>query len=64
MPKVLIVRPMVESEKISLEDQREYQSSMGMPLYLVNYSRQEIANMITELSNNDGANPAALKELI
>ena len=60
MPKFLIVGPMVESENISLEDQREYWLGVGMK-----NSRTEIANMIRELSKaNKTANPAAFKELL
>ena len=41
MHKFLIVRPMVESEKISLEDQQEYWLGVGMLLYLVKHSHQK-----------------------
>ena len=65
MPKFLIVRPVIESEKISEEDQKEYWSGVGMLLYLVKHSRPYIANMTRELLKaNYGANPAAFKELL
>ena len=35
MPKFLTVRPINKSEKISMEDQREYQSGIHMLLFLV-----------------------------
>ena len=65
MPKFSIVRPMIESEKISIKDQQEYQKGVGMVLYLVKQSRPDNANTTRELSKeNDGANPAAFKELL
>ena len=61
----MIVRPTDEHEKISVEDQKTYRSGMGMLLYLVKHSRPDIANVTRELSKaNDGANPAAYKELL
>ena len=48
-----------------MEDQRTYQSGIGMPLYLVKHLRPDLANATRELSKaNDGANPAAYKELL
>ena len=59
------MRPTEEWEKISVEDQRTYRSGMGMLLSLVKHSRPDIANVTRELSKaNDGANPAAYKELL
>ena len=56
---------MVESEKISVEDQRDYQFDVGMLLYLVKHSCPDLANMTRELSKaNDGANPVAYKEVL
>ena len=61
----MIMRSMEEWEKISVEDQQIYQSDVGMLLYLVKHSRPNIANATRELSKaNDGANPAAYKELL
>ena len=60
MPKFLIVRPMVDKEKISVEDKWEYWSGGGMLLYLVKHSCLDLANMTRELSKgNDGAKSAA-----
>ena len=56
---------MEDWEKISVEDQRIFWSDEGMFLYLVKHSRPDIANATRELSKaNDGANPAAYKELL
>ena len=61
----MIVRPTEECEKISIEDQKTYQSGIRMLLYLVEHSRPDIANVTRELSKaNNGANPAAYKELL
>ena len=57
--KFLIVRPVIDNEKISAKDQQEYQSCVGMLLYLVKHSHPNLANMTRELSKaNNGANPA------
>ena len=42
MPKFLIVRPTIESEKISMEDQKVYWLGVGMLLYLVKHARTDI----------------------
>ena len=64
-PKFLIVRPTEDYKKVLVEDRRIYQSGIGMLLYLVKHSRPNIANMTRKLSKaNDGANPAAYKELL
>ena len=56
---------MVESQKISSEDQQDYQSGISMLLYLVKHLFPDIANMTREPSKTkDGANPAAYKELL
>ena len=65
MPKIVIVRLVVESEKISPEDQQKYWLSLGMLLYLVKHPRLEIANMNRKLLKaNDGANTVPFKELL
>ena len=59
MHKFLIFRPIIESKKISAEDQRKYLSGV---LFLVKHLRPDIANITRELSKaNDGANSAAFK---
>ena len=64
-PKFLIVRPMEESEEISTKDEWEYLLGVGMLLYLVKHSCPDLANGTRELLKaNDGANPAAFKELL
>ena len=56
---------MEENEKISNEDQQDYQSGEGMLLNLVKHSCLDLANATRELSKvNDSANPAEYKELI
>jgi len=45
--------------------QSEYMSGVGMLLYLVKYSRPDIANAVRELTKcMDGATPAAYKEML
>ena len=62
MPKFSMVRAMVESKKIFIEDQ-DYQSGIGMLLYLVRHLCPDLANMTRKLSKaNNGANPMAYKE--
>ena len=63
--KFLTVRPMIKSEKISIKDQQEYWSDVGMLFYLVKHSHPNLVNMTRELSKaNNGANPVANKELL
>ena len=58
MPKFLIGRPMINSEKISTEDQWEYWLGVGMLLYLVKHLCPDLANAIRELPKaDDGTNP-------
>ena len=65
MPKFLIVRPMVDNEKISTKDQQEYLLGVGMLLYLIKHLYPDLANMTQELwKTNNGANSAAYKELL
>ena len=60
-----VVRPKDDSERISAEMQSEYMSGVGMLLYLVKYSRPDIANAVRELTKcMDGATPAAYKEML
>ena len=64
-PKFLIIRLMVESKKISVEDQKEYWSSMGILMYLAKHFCPDVANVMKELlKTNESANPAAYIELI
>ena len=46
----LIMRPMINSEKIFAEDQQEYWSVVGMLLCLVKQSCPNFANIMRELS--------------
>ena len=64
-PKFLIVRPMVDNEKISAKDQLEYLLGVDMLLYLVKHLHPDIANVTMELLKaNDSANPAAYMEFL
>ena len=64
-PKFPIIRPAVESKKISMEDQWDYWSGVGMLFYLVKHSWHNLANATRELSKaNNVVNPAAYKELL
>jgi hypothetical protein len=59
-PRFKIVRPSDETEKIDGDLQSTYCSGVGMLLYLIKYSRPDLANVVTELSKcMDGANLAA-----
>ena len=65
MSKVLMVWPMIESEKIFTEDQHVYPLGVGMLLYVVKHLEPHIANTTRELSKvNNCANSAAFKELL
>jgi hypothetical protein len=59
------VRPTDETEKIDGNLQSKYRSGVGMLLYLIKYSRPDLANVVRELSKcMDGANLAAYKEML
>lgn len=59
-----VMRPQTEEEKISEEDQSIFRTGVGTLLYLVKYSRPDIANPTRELSKvMDGANMSAFKEM-
>ena len=52
--KFFILRPMVEREKISTEDQQEYWLGVGMLLYLVKYLHPNVAIVTRELLKAKG----------
>jgi hypothetical protein len=59
------VRPSDKTEKIDGDLQSKYCSGVGMLLYLIKYSRPDLANVVRELSKcMDGANLAAYKEML
>jgi hypothetical protein len=59
------VRPTDETEKIDRNLQSKYFSGVGMSLYLIKYSRPDLANVVRELSKfMYGANLAAYKEML
>ena len=61
-PQFLIMRPMIDSEKISAKDQQEYQSGVVMLLHLVKCLHPHLANVTRELSKaNNGVNPTFYK---
>jgi Reverse transcriptase (RNA-dependent DNA polymerase) len=63
-PGFTVVRPVTPEEQISPEDQKVYRSAVGSLLYLIKYSRPDIANTVRELSKcMDKATPAAFKEM-
>ena len=65
MHKFLVIRNVVKNEKISMEDQQDYQLGVCMLLYLVEHLCPNLANATRKLSKvNDSANPAAYKELL
>ena len=56
---------MIQNEKISMEDQKEYLSGTSLLLFLIKHSRPDTANIIREVSKaNDGVNPVAYEELL
>jgi Reverse transcriptase (RNA-dependent DNA polymerase) len=63
-PNYNITQPKPSDELISDQDQAIYRSGVGSLLYLVKYSRPDIANAVRELAKCMGkASPAAYKEL-
>ena len=64
-PGHTIMRNPKNVTRVSDEEQSLYRSGTGMLLYLVKYSRPDIANPVRELSKVlDGATPAAFKEML
>ena len=62
-PRFKIVRPENE-DKIDSVMQSKYRSGVGMLLYLIKYSRPDLANVVRELSKcMDGASLAAYREM-
>ena len=62
-PKFFIIRPMVESKKISAEGQQEYWLVVGMLLYLMKHVHPDLSNTTRQLlSANIGANSSAFNE--
>jgi Reverse transcriptase (RNA-dependent DNA polymerase) len=64
-PKSTILRPQPGDTLISPEQQKLYRSGIGMLLYLVKHSRQDISNATSELSKiGDGATLANWNQLL
>jgi hypothetical protein len=54
-----------DEDKIPISSQSQYRSGVEMPLYLINHSRPDLANVVRELSKClDGARIAVYKEMI
>jgi hypothetical protein len=63
-PGEVIIRPKDASELIGSAEQSKFRSGVGMLLYLVKFSRPDIANGVRELSKvMDGATAAHVKSL-
>jgi len=64
-PRFKVVKTNNFVEKIELEKQSRYRSGVGMLLYLIKYSRPDLANVVRELSKCiDEPNLAAYKEML
>ena len=64
-PSLSIVRNSLQEVSISQEDHKLYRSGVGMLLYLVKYSRPDIANPVRELSKVlDAPMSASFKEML
>jgi hypothetical protein len=64
-PKTTIVRPKPDNPLISPDNQKLYRSGVGMLLYLVKHSREDISNATRELSKvGKGATQAHWKQLL
>ena len=64
-PGHTIMRNPENVTRVTEEEQALFRSGTGMLLYLVKYSRPDIANAVRELSKVlDGATPAAFKEML
>jgi hypothetical protein len=63
-PGFNIICPVTEEEQVSYKDQVIYRAGVETLLYLIKYSRPDIANVVRELSKcMDKATPAAYKEM-
>jgi Reverse transcriptase (RNA-dependent DNA polymerase) len=63
-PGDVVLRPQDEAEKICPEEQTKFRSGVGMLLYLVKFSRPDIANSVRELTKVvDGATKAHVQNL-
>ena len=64
-PSLSIVRNPLQEVSILQEDHKLYHSGVGMLLYLVMYSRSDIANLVRELSKVlDAPTPLSFKEML
>lgn len=64
-PSLNMVRNTDETLALSKEDQKLYRSGVGMLLYLVKYSRPDIANPVRELSKVlDSSTKTSFKEML
>ena len=64
-PSLSMVRNPLQEVLISQEDHKLYRSGVGVLLYLVKYSRLDLANPVRELSKVlDAPTPASFKEVL
>ena len=64
-PRDIVMRPQEGDDLLSQNEQAKYRSGVGMLLYLVKFSRPDIANSVRELSKvMDGATKGHLKCLL
>ena len=64
-PNFNVLRPQNENDRISVKEQKLYQSGVGSLLYLTTHSRPDISNAVRELSKSmDHATEGAMKELL
>ena len=63
-PGLVLTKPQNSEAVISAEDQKTYRMGVGMLLYLVKYTRPDLANATRELSKYmKEASPSPYKEL-
>ena len=64
-PGLVLTKPLNPEAVISTEDQKTYRMGVGMLLYLVKYTRPDLANATRELSKHmKEASPSAYKEFL
>ena len=65
IPRFKVVKSNNVVETVAMDKQSRYRSGVEMLLYLIKYSRPDIANVVRELSKcMDGVNLAAYKEML
>ncbi len=60
-----VTKPQTEEEKLSVEQQSEYRSGVGLLLFLVKHSRPDLSNRVRKLSKGmDCANEDHMKAML